>query len=242
MARKQYELQPIRCARHDFRCQIHECTNGRGKLAAAGRGGILAVSCLVDAHLFEDGTRTGVVNGELCKMRVQVATNLFFSFGDKAQTDLVAGKSGERANRERCSVPNGIQYAFATAEFLDSIGTPCKMVRLFLCRLDHGCLGRGATSSEGLSGVKRLRCHLARMVDSHEGCYMLAIGWGANRIGQIAGRIGALAVVGAGDRAECLVESVNKAVQRGDVPIQPGLGGGSRGVCGWGRHEHIIRG
>ena len=115
-----------------------------------------------------------------------MGANLGFRLDDKAQTHRISQAPGNQPQPKRPRVPQRIKQRRARAQVLQPLRRPGQVVGLFYT-------GGGVVRAQGrvaggqrLRGVKRLRAHLAHVVDAHQpgGLGFFGIGQRRGRLGQ----------------------------------------------------------
>src|SRR5216684_1592527 len=91
-----------------------------------------------------------------------------FRLSDKPQVGAATQCAREGAEGEGTRVPEGIEDAGTALEFAQASLAPGEMVGLLAGGMPQCGRDAGIPGSQGLSLIKGLRGHLARMVDSHE--------------------------------------------------------------------------
>ena len=151
-----------------------------------------------------------------------MGANLGFCLDDKAQTHRISQAPGNQPQAKRPGVPQRIEQRRARTQVLQPLRRPGQVVGLFYT-------GGGVVRAQGrvaggqrLRGVKRLRTHLAHVVDAHQ-----PGGLGFFGIGQRRGRLGQR-LAGAG------------CVRRGKQSAKRRVSGGHESV-GRGLHDQSIQ-
>ena len=105
----------------------------------------------VDLHLFDDGTTPGVSFGQFLQMPVEMRFDLTLGFGEKTEVPFITQHAGDESHAECAAEPQGVQQAFATAEFADALLAPGEVVGFFL----------GGLFEFGTNGARSSSCFLS---------------------------------------------------------------------------------
>ena len=113
--------------------------------------------------------------------------HLPLGFGDESQADAVSRDAGGHAQEKAPGVPDRVQPAGASIEFLESFGAPGQVVLFFLGGLEQVAFDFLGTRHQRLAPVERLGGNLAGVVDAHEGDAVAAGGGGEVGFGDVGG-------------------------------------------------------
>jgi hypothetical protein len=133
------------------------------------------VADFIFAHLRENGPARLIVDGQAVEMCVEMLGYLALGFGQKAEAELVPGKSGSRTDGERTEIPQRCQPAGSAAELFDARTAPGEMIAFLLsCSQQRIALSR-ITRKHGLTPVERLRSYFTAMVHTHQASALRAL-------------------------------------------------------------------
>ncbi len=93
------------------------------------------MACFVLPHLFEDRPGAVVIGGQAGLVPFEMRFDLTFRLCQKAKAPGIATFACEDAQGQRTCIPDGIEQAFATAEFFDTLRCPGQMLGFFPPRL-----------------------------------------------------------------------------------------------------------
>lgn len=222
---------PVRHRGHDFGGQFHDRLDRGGQLDGASFHGHLGVGDFIGLHLQDDGTRSRVGRRQQIHVALQMGLDLAFGLDHKTQTDFVTAQLARcKADGKRARVPKRVEPRGASIQIVQSFLRPSQVVGFFaagLCQL--GAQRRTATSQR-LACVKRLRTHLAHMVDAHERPRLPAFGLVELQLGHRSSRVGAAGVRLGQECAQRTVGSQNQLVHHGSSVIKGTHGLGRRGL------------
>ena len=177
---------------HDFRCQLHHQLDGARQLRAAAGDSLGGMCDLVGFHLLENGVGLAVRWRNLGDVLFQVRLDLALGLRNESETPLVAGDAGRGTDSEGTGVPQRVQQARATTEFVNTTLAPVEVIVLLLRGAFHVLAHRWVFRRDGMSLVKRLGADLAGVVDAHETGHVAQLRLVQGGLRQVAGRVGAV--------------------------------------------------
>ena len=147
---------------------MHQSLYWFGQLSGARVDGVLPVVGFLIAQLFNDGSTTRIFRRQIIEVAFEVLNDLALGLGDEAQAPLITENAAHRTNRVSTGVPEGTEFAWFFAEFLDALLTPRKVIVLLGGRFLHLLFDTRVPGNRGMTLVQGLRRYLAGVIDAHE--------------------------------------------------------------------------
>src|SRR5690554_7263355 len=127
---------------------------------------------LIVSHLLDNTARTRVLHRELLKVIVEVLLYLPFGFRHEPKVARYTRTTGQRPERKRARVPEGVQKAGPAIQFSEPVTAPHQMIDLFCRSLVQNVVNCCIAAKHGLTPIKRLRTHFTDVIDAHQPCSM----------------------------------------------------------------------
>ena len=149
--------------------QAHQPAHRRRQWRATTVQGVVGVARLVFLHLRHDGARGGVAGRQAVHVAGQVRLDLALGLDHETQAQAVAAQApGQQTDAEGAGVPERVEQRGAVAQLVQALARPGQVIG-FLARGGVQVAAQlGIGRAQRLRRVKRLRAHLADVIDSHQ--------------------------------------------------------------------------